>query len=62
MSILCAHCGQPIAGTTPNRDGERFYHGACYSLEFPPEHPEEWPKPLTLTPHRDDEWQDHHGR
>ena len=45
MSVLCAHCGQPIADTTPNRDGERFFHGACYALEFPPEHPTEWPRP-----------------
>lgn len=66
MSVLCAHCGQPIYNIAPNRDGEQFYHDACARLEFPPEHPEQWPDPpfkgISRAPHEDDEWADHHGR
>ena len=37
----CAHCGQPVATVAANHDGTSYYHGACYRLEYPPEHPDE---------------------
>ena len=59
MSVRCAHCGQAIADVAANSDGERFFHGACYALEYPPEHPEDWPKPLNpTTPDLPDGWRE----
>jgi len=44
--MMCAYCGQPVDLAKGNLDDEKAYHGECYRLAFPPEHPEDWPKPI----------------
>jgi hypothetical protein len=63
MSVLCAHCGQPVAGVAPgNIDGGRVFHGDCYRLEFPPEHPEDWPSSIqTASAALRDGWREDDG-
>jgi hypothetical protein len=38
---LCSYCGQPItiASNPPGQTPIAYYHGECYRLEHPPEHP-----------------------
>lgn len=46
---LCAHCGQPVH-TASNFDGANYYHGPCYRLEYPPEHPS---RPIATMSHEE---------